>query len=204
MIITRPNHDEATKYLFRWSQKVIATAKKLKIPVIDLKGKRANRKELTKSVKKTSPDFIFINGHGNDDLVTGYNNQILVKVGDNEKLFSGAIVYSRSCRSAAKLGKSCVKKGTHAYLGYTDDFIFYNDRVAKFLKPSNLIATSLLKGDTAGEADQKAKGAFFKIIQELKATGVAEKERELIPYLQWDMEKQVCLGDNNARLKNRI
>lgn len=201
MIITRPNHDEATKYLFRWSQIVIDKAKKLGIPVIDLKRKLANRRELTKCVKKTSPDFIFINGHGDDDLVTGQNNRILVKIHDNESLFYGTIVYSRSCRSAAKLGKACVKKGTLAYIGYIDDFVFFSDEADKFLEPSNLIATSLLKGDTAGQADQKAKGAYAKNIHKLKSTNVPEKVRELIPYLQWDMEKQVCLGDNNARLK---
>ena len=139
MIITRPNHDFATKYLFRWSQTVITLAKKRKILVIDLKGRRVSRVELTKSVKKNAADFIFINGHGNDDLVTGYNNQILVQFNDNEKLFSGKIVYARSCRSAAN--------------------------------------------------------------QRLENSSVSEKDRELIPYLQWNMEKQVCLGNKNARLK---
>ncbi len=184
MIITRPNHDFATKYLFHWSQFVIDAAKKHRIPVIDLKGKLANRKELTKSIRKTSPDFIFINGHGDDGLVAGYNNRILVEVGDNERIFSGAIVFSRSCRSAAKLGKSCVKKGTRAYIGYTDDFIFYSDEAAKFLEPSNLIATSLLNGNTANQADQKSKDAYAKIIKKLKTTRVPAKDRELIPYLQ--------------------
>jgi len=201
MIITRPNHDFATKYLFRWSQTVITLAKKRNILVIDLKGKRASRVELTKSVRKNTADFIFINGHGNDDLVTGYNNRILVQFNDNEKLFRGRIVYARSCRSAAKLGKSCVKKGTRAYLGYTDDFIFYSDAASKFLGPSNLIAKTLLIGETAGQADQKAKDAYARTIQRFENSSVSEKDRELIPYLQWNMEKQVCLGNKNARLK---
>lgn len=125
MLITRPNHDVTTNYLYYWSEKIIEQANKNNEKVIDLKGKRVNLKEFIGILKKTNPSFVVINGHGNEKSFTGHDNEILIQFNKNESMLSGKVIFTRSCRSAAILGKSCVKKGVKTYIGYTDDFIFF-------------------------------------------------------------------------------
>lgn len=211
MLITRPNHDDTTKYLYYWSKLIIHQAKKLKRAVTDLSGKKANYQEFIKVLKKNNPLFIIINGHGNKKAVTGFNNEILVQSGVNESVFDKRIIFARSCQSAATLGKSCVKKGTKTYIGYTEDFVFFIEQDTKnnpledetaglFLAPSNYIAIALLNGEKTGEANDKSKEMYQKNMQKLMTSETPEKDRELIPFLRWNMVHQVCLGDDKAKL----
>src|SRR4030042_2621502 len=135
-LITRSRHDEAMNYLFYWAGKVIEEAEKRNFNVIDLNGEKANVGDFTGRMKKIKPRLIFFNGHGDSGLVTGYDDKILVKVNQNEELLKNCIVYALSCRSAEKLGESCIKKGTTSYLGYNDDFIlvFEKDKITRPLE----------------------------------------------------------------------
>lgn len=212
MLITRPNHDDITRYLYFWSEIIIHQAKKLKKVVIDLAGKKANYQEFIKVLKKNNPLFIIINGHGNKKVVTGFNNEILAQSGLNESVFDRKIVFARSCQSAAILGKSCVKKGTKTYIGYNEDFVFFveedkknnplEDKTAKiFLEPSNFIAIALLNGENTGQANDKSKEMYRQNMAKLMTSETPEQDRELIPFLRWNMVHQVCLGDEKAKIK---
>src|SRR3989339_1998945 len=97
ILITRPDHDLITTYLFQWSEYVINLANKKNIKVLDLSGKRANEKMFTSYIVKNEPILVFFNGHGDEDVITGYNNEPLVAVNKNEKLLEKKIVYARSC-----------------------------------------------------------------------------------------------------------
>lgn len=212
MLITRPNHDLTTTYLYYWSTKIIEQAEKSNEKVIDLKEKRVTEKEFTGIILKTKPSFIVINGHGNESTVTGYNNKILVQVGKNENLFKNAVVYARSCSCAKKLGPASIKKGTKAFIGYTDEFVFLidenfitqplNDKTASlFLEASSYVAVSLLKGHTAIEANNRSKEIFKNTINKYMVSGTSKENSELLPYLLWDMNHQECLGNKKATIK---
>ena len=71
-LLTRPDHDLITKYLFYWSRLVIKEAKNVGFKVLDIRGKKATRKNFLTYLKKYQPQLILFNGHGADDLVTGY------------------------------------------------------------------------------------------------------------------------------------
>lgn len=211
LLITRPNHDLPTNYLFYFSEEIISQAKKNRIAVADLKKNRANKKELVRIVKKIKPEIIVFNGHGNEEIISGYNNEVLIKINRDEELLKRSIIYAVSCRSAKKLGPSCIKSGTLTYLGYTEDFIFLydenvvtrpkNDKIASFfLKPSNQVAISLLKKNTAGQSSLRSKELFRKTIRRLLTSEAAGKEKEALPYLLWDLNHQVCLGDSKAKI----
>ena len=86
VLITRPHDDIALKYLEVWSQKIIEVANKKGATILDLLGHRANRTELEKIIRKKDPDLIIINGHGDYDLITGQNQEILVKADLNRHL----------------------------------------------------------------------------------------------------------------------
>jgi len=207
-LVIRPKHDDTTHYLFNWSKNPIGLAKKKGIQVLDLKKSRANKKEFTSIVAKKQPFFIFFNGHGGSDCIGGQNNEVLVKVGENEQVLKSKIIYALSCKSAKKLGPKSINIGTVAYLGYDDDFIFVYDpekvsrpledeMAALFLGPSNQVTNSILKGHSTKEAHDRSRNSFTKNIQKLLISE-SSSYNYVIPYLLWDMKHQVCLGDEDA------
>lgn len=211
MLITRPNHDITTDYLFFWSQSIIDYMVKAKKSFVDLLKKRANFKEFNSIVKKVNPKLIVFNGHGSQSVVTGYDNEPLVECGKNSDILKDSIVYARSCSSAKKLGVESISKGCRAYIGYDEDFVFMveNDRISKplqdktaeiFLKPSNQVAISLLKGNTTGESNKRSKELYRKQILQYMTSDATAAQKELIPPLFWNYNHQVCLGDQFARI----
>ena len=214
MLITRPNHDMPTNYLYYWSQELIDLAKKRGDQVVDLAKKRANAKEFASVIKKVQPSLIVLNGHGNSSIVGGYNDEPLIIAGKNDVLLNKAIVYARSCKSGDKLGPASIKSGCRAYIGYDDDFVFVTeidkitrpleDKTVKFfLEPSNYVVISLLKGHSAKEADIRSKNLLRQNIQRLVTSAALREESDLVPYLLWNYTHQVCLGkDQNKHLLN--
>ena len=124
VIVTRPNHDVTTNYLYFWNKAVLEEAKARNLNVIDLPGSKANRADFSGRVKKTKPKLFILNGHGSETSITGHDNKPLIVKGENEDLLSEGIAYALSCKSANKLGAAAVKAGAKAYIGYSDDFVF--------------------------------------------------------------------------------
>ncbi|NQU83095.1 MAG: hypothetical protein HQ536_00125 [Parcubacteria group bacterium] len=211
-LIARPNHDTTTRYLSAWSEKIIELANKKGIQILDLKKDKANVKELESRISKMQPLFIVFNGHGSSDCITGHDNKDLIRVGDNEELLDGKMIYTVSCKSAMQLGPKSIKAGALSYIGYIEDFVFFydysklahplEDKIAKlFLEPSNQVAISLIKGNTAGEASRRSKEFSKRNIQKL-LTSESSGDKESIQraqFLWWNMESQVCLGDKNSK-----
>lgn len=59
LLVTRPNHDNPTNYLYYWSKQVIDEANKKKINVLDLAAKKSNRKDFLSYINKHNPKFYF-------------------------------------------------------------------------------------------------------------------------------------------------
>jgi hypothetical protein len=209
LLITRPRHDPTTHYLFYWAKIIIDLAKKKGFKILDLKKKRATKKEFTSIMPRKQSCFVFLNGHGDVDRVEGHDDEILVRVGENEELLEFKIVYALSCKSGKELGVASIEKGGEAYIGYDDDFIFWHDpdKTARpladttaglFLEPSNYVATSLLKGHTVKDSCNRSKGLFMRNIHKLLTS---RSSSEFVPYLLWDMRHQVCRGNEDAFLE---
>jgi hypothetical protein len=182
-------------------------AKNKNISVLDLNRKRVNREEVTSILKKRKPLLVFFNGHGDNNCVKGHDNEILLAVGKDERLLISKIIYSLSCRSAKGLGPKSILEGALAYLGYDDDFIFIieqdkigtplQDETAKlFLEPSNQIMVSLIKGNTIKDSHERSKKLFKENV--LKTINSESKNSSLVPFLIWNMQHQVCLGQENV------
>lgn len=210
LLITRPKYDITVHYLFYWSKKIIELAKEKGIKVLNLEGKRANCKEVESMLRKIEPSLVFLNGHGNDDRITGHDNEVLLVTGRNEGLLVSKIVYALSCRSGKKLGCESVKKGTLGYIGYDDDFIFIidpdkisdplKDKTAElFLEASNQVMICLIKGHDIKYSHEQSKKIFLNNARKL--VNSESEQSYLIPYLLWNMQHQVCLGDENASFK---
>ena len=212
MIVTRPQHDVITKYLSVWAEEVINFAKKKRIEVIDLLKDKANKKDFVGRVKKLQPDVIFLNGHGDDDCVTGHDEETLVEVGDNYDILRGAITYALSCNSGKILGPKATENNEATYIGYEDEFIFVangsyltrpqDDPMAKpFKEASNQVMISLLKGNKARDAFERSKNKFRDNYIRLLSSSADQDSLQAAQCLWWNMRNQVCLGDLDAELK---
>jgi hypothetical protein len=154
-------------------------------------------------IGRIDPGLVFLNGHGNENQVTGQDNEALLSLGDNENILKDKTVYALSCRSGKLLGPGSIKSGTSSYIGYEEDFIFLydekrinrprEDKTAEiFLEPSNQVMISLLKGHTTKEAHKNSKQSFAKRIRKMLSSQSTRIESSAVRYLIWDMQCQVC------------
>ena len=208
ILVTRPRYDDTTAYLNKWAGLVKEFAEERGCRVLDLDGEKANRAEFESYAKKHRPNFFFFNGHGSDEAVTGDQEKDLLLHKVNDNFCTGAIVYIRSCNAGGTLANSLVAKGTKACIGYTTKFGFIRivaystkpleDPMARiFLEPSNLIATGILKGNTAAEAHRKAikemSKSFFMM---LSSQGKFDQNALLV--MSSNLRGQKLIGDSSA------
>lgn len=205
-LITRPEHDNTTNYLSRYSELIIEFSKKKGIIFFDFRKDRVIKAEIKKLINKKNPKLIIFNGHGTEDSVRGHKDETLVKVGENEDLLNGRMVYAVSCQSARVLGR---ESKAESYIGYNDDFVFVfdknktadplKDNLAKnFLEPSNELVISLLKGNNAKESCDRSKNMFKKNINRLLTSEAPHGSENIARYLFWDLRHQVLLGNEEA------
>ncbi|MFQ5621086.1 MAG: hypothetical protein ACE5FT_04545 [Candidatus Nanoarchaeia archaeon] len=210
-LITRPEHDDTTHYLSNWSKECISEAKKRDIQVFDLNRERATRKETESVLTKRKPQLVCLNGHGTFDKVGGHKDEVLIQAGENEDLLKNSIIYALSCQSGKTLGPSSIESGAKAYIGYKDDFIFaYNPKMmtkptkdltaSLFLKPSNELINSLVKGKTVEEARKRSQQMSKKHLRKLMSSQSSEEDASLIRYIWWNMRNQVDHGDSKAKI----
>ena len=162
---------------------------------------------------KQNPLFIFFNAHGNEKAIYGDKikgrEEILIEEDKNHNHLKGRIVYARACWAAASLGKACTKE-SGCFVGYKTPFSFWinerwsskpsNDNTAKlFIEPSNLIVTSLLKGNTAKEAFDKSKDMSKRNILKLLKIKKEPGAMGSIMLLWNNMNGQEILGQKNIR-----
>lgn len=211
LLVTRPNYDPGTNYLFYWSQAVIDFAKRKSIGVLDLSGNKASRIVFESYISKNNPKVVFFNGHGSNRAIAGNNGEPIVEAGENEGLLRGKIVYTRCCNAAALLGLLAVKKGASAFMGYKKSYVFatlnscvtrpLTDIVAKlFLEASNLIPISLLKGNTVQEADRKSKRAMNTNLRFMLSGAATQAQKDAAPHMWNNITCQVVLGDGSAKM----
>ena len=209
-LITRPTHDDVVHYLSIWSKELIDLALKKGRKVIDLSDSKANRKRVTGTLSKKPIKFAMFNGHGDDNLIAGHKNEVIIESPKDVKLLKDKIIYSRSCNSAKKLGMDSVISGADAFIGYESEFIFVYDMdsitkplkdktAALFLKPTNKLVSSILKGNTVKYSYEKSQELFKQNISKLVSSATSDEDRELLRYLIWDYNQQIYHGDGDVK-----
>jgi len=198
LLVTRPNHDMITNYMCEWSDHVISTAREKLISVYDLKGRKANRNQVQSYLKARQPNLVFLNGHGNDSVVCGYNDEVIF---DKTSPVASTMVYARSCNAGRTLGSKLAKQGA-TFIGYKRKFILgylpekttnpKRDQIATyFLKPSNLVVTTLIKGHTAQIAHQRSLKAMYKNFRKMLSSNATNEERYAARWLWSNLKCQV-------------
>ena len=210
-LITRPNYDIGTNFLYHWSSTIIEKAKEKGFKVLDLNGKRANKKSFSSYIKKHQPSLVFLNGHGSSDTVTGHNDEPLIEVNKNVSILKNKVIYARSCDAAQKLGFKSIKKGCLTFLGYKKKFFLAHSKksVSKplqdklaglFLLPSNLLVISILKGNTTGNSFKKSQKAMSQNLSFMLSTKASVLEKDAAPYLYSNKINQVLLGSPKIKI----
>ncbi len=210
-LITRPNHDKVTCYLFAWSKNILIEEYPQNIQFLKVEEKDVTKTNVESYLKKQNPRVVLFNGHGNDSLICGFKDQPIIESGKNEELLKDKIVYSLSCSSAKKLGVDAVDKGAETFVGYEQDFVMFTDSdrettplrdtvAESFMQPSNHLSISLLKGKTAGEAANRSKEYFQKEIRKYLTGESIEGSEQIVRGLLWDMTNQVVLGNLDAKI----
>ena len=69
-----------------------------------------------------------------------------------------------------------------------------------FLEPSNQIALSILQGHTVEEAERQSQEKFRQNIHSLFYRKHTDEEEQMIFFLALDLQRQICLGDKNAKI----
>lgn len=104
-----------------------------------------------------------------------------------------------------------IKCKARAFIGYIWDFWFFyeggnishptKDKLAKrFLEPSNLVGTTLLKGKTAGEANNRSKSLMLKNYFEMVSSKGSFEEQRVASFLWGNIAGQRLYGDPEARI----
>jgi hypothetical protein len=209
ILITRPDHDVVTHYLSVWYEDVLIEIRKKGLKVIDLGQKNVSKLNFEKYMKKQSPRLVFLNGHGSESLVTGYNNEPIVS-DSNVDLLKNTITYALACKSAKKLGVLAVKKGCSSFLGYKDNFCIItrkhknfnpeeDDFANYFKEPAITIPLSLIKGNNSFEALNRAKNKFKDKIREISLSDAKEEYKDIRRWLFWNMYNLELVGEENAK-----
>lgn len=211
ILITRPDHDLINSYFYVWTQYVISYANKHSLKVLDLDKDKACKQKFTSYIAKHNPKFVFMNGHGNENCIAGYRDEVIIESKKNEKLLEGRIVYVRSCNVAAGLGNVSIQSKTLAFIGYTKKYSLgympssmyqpLKDKVAKlFLEPSNLVPISIVKGNSVKEAYKKSQAAMLRNFLFMISTKATKEQRDAAPSLWRNRKYQAVLGDDSARM----
>ena len=211
IVFTRPDHDSLTNYLKIWMENLVKQSKNLGVSVVDLYGLKASRGNFISYLKSgTKKNFICFNGHGNEGIICGFEDKVLIDQNDFRTKKKINVVYARSCRVGAFLGKKMVDSGLKCFIGYDYNFVVYmkkdcalkplsDDLAKRFIEPSNYIIYLLLKKKTALEADMKSKEMMKKEVVNLLSSG-SNEDLNIASYLYSNLKHQVVIGDESTRI----
>jgi hypothetical protein len=199
ILITRPDHDIVTNYLSSWSKELIELAENNNFKVFDLKSDEANKQNFESYMRKQNVDLVLLNGHGNENVVTGFKNEPIVEANINEDILKDCVVHALSCESSAVLGKKAVESGAKAYFGYKYPFTFVTeknnecrpsqDKFANLFKnPALEVPKCLISGKEIRESYEKGIEKYKQALM-LKSISLTEEESKSVRFaLFWDMK----------------
>ena len=123
-----PNYDDATAYLYAYSEEIIKFAEEKGISIIQLKRPRLCKENLQTSIIKQKPQLLLFNAHG--DELTIYGDKIsnttgyLIRKGENHNLLEGKITYARACSALLLRSEELASKKAAVLLVTTNHLAF--------------------------------------------------------------------------------
>jgi prepilin-type processing-associated H-X9-DG protein len=143
-------------------------------------------------------NFLFIAySHGDVDCLTA-GGSYYIDSNSNSQLFKNSFFYAVACRTGADLGPALVGKGSHAFIGYSEDYYVPNGHVPLFINCVNVGVKMFLIGQTAKESFRLMVQHYDQKIDELKELN------DIIPasWLVKNREALVFLGKEDLTIAN--
>lgn len=209
-LITRPQYDKETSYLYSFSKAIVQIVKENKdIHLNELENTKVNRKNVESALLTKNLTLVFFNGHGDHETVFGHKDQPILDK-NNIRLTKDKIIYALACDSLVTLGPLSVKEGAKAYIGYKDKFMWIGDPTksavpdkdknsAPFRRVCHNLIDNLIKGISVEKTIKKTKEEYKKLI---KQYGTSEDDFGDAPSigfaLSWDMLSLDMVGDPNS------
>jgi len=199
MLSIRPDYELATRYGAAWQTLILDVAR---MPVIDLYGPEATTSNFFSALATQDPSIVNIFGHGNYNIITCQNGELLLQGGVNTNVLSGRVVYDLSCRAGKDLADAAINEGCISFLGYDEDFIFVvtrgshldggisnpmEDQAARgFFESHNYAPISYLRGATISASYYTSQNRFNYWIEVWNAI-----DSQVAGLLVWDRDHQV-------------
>lgn len=173
VLIGRCDCDDVVKFPFYWCEEVIKEAEKLGFNVIDLKRENFIEDKFNKLIVVHNPNFIFLNGHGDEYCAMGFRRTPVITINKNDYLLKDKIAHIISCKTAACLGYFAIDKGCKGYIGYNGIFGLWSinsnpveDKISKiFMEAVNIVSITLLNGGTLEEAYNNSQKVYNNYIE---------------------------------------
>ena len=152
-------------------------------------------------VKDFDPKFLTLCGHGNSSTFTGQNEEVIIKVGDEEgaKYWKGRVVNFLSCEVGQELVPWLVSHGLRSAMAYDDIYYFladptnFPDGYAEWFFDAHFtFDVKLYEGHNVRVAHQFTLDKYQENIE--------RAPEECRPYLYHDMRCCKTYGDKNARI----
>ncbi|MBI4214515.1 hypothetical protein HY546_00825 [archaeon] len=213
ILITRSSDDHPTGVLFYFAGSLIEKLKDVgEYIIVDLSEEKATRTNFEKTIQKTNPRLVILNGHGNEREVCGYRSETILD-DTNIKLLDSKIVYAVACDSAEELGDLSVQIGkADAYIGYDANFMVVCDpsrttvpskdkNIKPFEKVYYTLVLSLVSGFSVYNSVEKTKDITKQLIKDYGVSAIKDKygDAPLIRFaLYWNFCYLKYYGDNEA------
>jgi len=167
ILIGRCECDNIVKYPYYWCKEIIDKAIELNFHVIDLKKENFIEEKFKGSVEEHNPQFVFLNGHGDEYSAMGYQRSPVITINKNEYLLKDKKVHILSCKTACYLGVLAMDKGCKGYIGHNDRFLINTsidpskDIISKFLMEAvNIVSITLMEGGSLKESYEKSQKVY--------------------------------------------
>lgn len=212
VLFSRPKHDDAMEYLYYYSKELLKECEKISgLSPINKEKEDSNRKVINEVIRKTNPKLIMFNGHGSPIEIGGHNDEVIIDE-KNAEILKDSITYALACSAGAILGKIIAENGALSFIGYKFDFAIgkdpeseaapRKDKIAKFfLGPSNILFSSLMKGQSTETAVSKAKKKMEEYLGFLSTTDSFPEAPHYAPYLFGNYIGLVIHGNREAKIE---
>ncbi len=176
LLLIRPDYELVTRYGAAWMTSVLNAASGVGLPYVDLYASNATRTNFEQTLIAQDPILVNMMGHGDYNIITGQDGEILLQGGVNTNILAGRVIYHLSCRTGRDLGRIAFNEGAISFLGYTEDFwIVYSygehsdgamlnplqDEVSRaFFEPHNTAPISYIQGSTPSASYFASQNSF--------------------------------------------
>jgi hypothetical protein len=176
---------------------IIETLEERNILYLDLLYKEATLQNVKSFLlsRENHPTVIFGFGHGNPEVFTGHNKEILLSCSPKDtELFVENFFYLHSCSCGQELGKKIVDCGGKGFLGYNETYLFVPQNVLACVRAANKGILEMIRNDrTLNEAYEMTLAAYDEEMKKAIRTG----KQWVYSTLKWNKAKFVKHGSDD-------